>query len=50
MRLHGTLAWLSWLALHIFYLAGGRHRVSVMADWFWNYLAWGSGPRRTVLD
>ena len=50
LRLHGTLAWLSWLALHIFYLAGGRHRVSVMADWFWNYLAWGSGPRRTVLE
>ena len=50
LRLHGTLAWLSWLALHIFSLAGGRHRVSVMADWFWHYLAWGSGPRRTVLD
>lgn len=49
-RLHGTLAWLSWLGLHVFYLAGGRNRVSVIADWFWNYLAWGSGPRRTVID
>ncbi len=50
IRLHGTSAWLTWLGLHVFYLAGGRHRVSVMADWFWNYVAWGVGPRRTVID
>ena len=49
-RLHGTTAWLAWLALHIFYLAGGRQRVSVIADWFWNYIVWGIGPRRTVID
>jgi len=50
MKLHGTPAWFSWLGLHVFYLAGGRHRVSVIADWFWNYVAWGVGPRRTVID
>jgi NADH dehydrogenase len=50
MRLHGTTAWLSWLGLHVFYLAGGRNRVSVIADWFWNYVAWGIGPRRTVIE
>lgn len=50
LKLRGTLAWLSWLGLHVAYLAGGRNRVSVIADWFWNYLAWGIGPRRTVLD
>ncbi len=50
MRLHGTTAWLTWLALHVFYLAGGRNRISVVADWMWNYVAWGVGPRRTVID
>jgi len=50
LRLHGTLAWLTWLALHVFYLAGGRNRVGVVADWMWNYIAWGIGPRRTVID
>lgn len=50
IRLHGTLAWLSWLGLHVAYLAGGRNRISVIADWFWNYLAWGSGPRRTIIE
>ncbi|MEY2989836.1 MAG: hypothetical protein RLZZ163_752 [Actinomycetota bacterium] len=49
-RLHGTLAWLSWLALHVAYLAGGRNRVSVIADWVWNYIAWGSGARRTIIE
>lgn len=49
-RLHGTTAWLTWLALHVFYLAGGRNRISVVADWMWNYVAWGVGPRRTVID
>jgi NADH dehydrogenase len=50
LRMHGTPAWFSWLGLHVFYLAGGRNRVSVIADWFWNYIAWGIGPRRTVID
>jgi NADH dehydrogenase len=50
LKLHGTPAWFSWLGLHVFYLAGGRQRVSVIADWFWNYVAWGIGPRRTVID
>lgn len=50
LKLHGTSAWLSWLGLHVFYLAGGRQRLSVIADWAWNYLAWGVGPRRTVID
>jgi NADH dehydrogenase len=50
MKLHGTPAWLSWLGLHVFYLAGGRQRISVIADWCWNYLAWGAGARRTVID
>lgn len=50
LKLRGTLAWLAWLGLHVFYLAGGRQRISVIADWFWNYVAWGIGPRRTVID
>lgn len=50
LRLKGVVAWLAWLGLHLFYLTGGRQRVSVVADWVWNYLVWGVGPRRTVID
>lgn len=48
--LSGTVAWLAWLVLHVFYLAGGRNRVSVVADWMWNYVMWGRSPRRAVLE
>ena len=50
LRLAGLPAWMAWLGLHLFYLTGGRQRVSVVADWVWNYLVWGVGPRRTVID
>lgn len=50
LRMHGTPAWLAWLGLHVAYLAGGRNRVSVLADWAWNYLAWSIGPRRAIIE
>jgi NADH dehydrogenase len=48
LRFNGTLAWLTWLALHLAYLSGGRNRTSIFADWIWNYLVW--TPRRTIVD
>jgi NADH dehydrogenase len=45
IRLHGTLAWLSWLGLHILYLAGVRNRASVLLNWAWGYFTWDRGPR-----
>ena len=43
--LHGGVAWLAWLGLHLVYLVGVRNRVSVFANWAWNYLTWDRGPR-----
>ena len=45
LRLHGTLAWLAWLGLHLLYLAGVRNRASVLLNWAWGYLTWDRGPR-----
>ena len=45
IRLHGTLAWLAWLGLHILYLAGVRNRASVLLNWAWGYATWDRGPR-----
>lgn len=33
----GFLAWLIWLAVHIFFLIGFRNRLAVLIDWAWNY-------------
>jgi NADH dehydrogenase len=37
-RVKGTLGWLAWLLVHIYYLIGFRNRAVVMASWAWNYL------------
>jgi len=49
-RLRGTLAWLAWLALHLFYLLGGRNRVSTMINLTYRYVAWGHGGAVIVGD
>ena len=43
--LHGGVAWVAWLGLHLVYLVGVRNRVSVFINWAWNYLTWDRGPR-----
>jgi len=48
LRFSGSIAWLTWLALHLAYLSGGRNRTSIFADWVWNYLVW--TPRRTITE
>jgi NADH:quinone reductase (non-electrogenic) len=45
LQLTGFLAWLAWLALHIFYLIGFRNRIVVMLDWAWAYFGYRRGSR-----
>jgi NADH dehydrogenase len=37
-KFKGLLAWIFWLALHVFFLIGFRNRLSVVFGWFWAYL------------
>jgi NADH dehydrogenase len=50
LRIRGTLAWLAWLALHMFYLLGGRNRINTMINLSWRYLSWGHGGGVIVGD
>lgn len=45
IRLSGLPAWLAWLGLHLVMLAGFRNRISVFANWAWNWLTYDRGPR-----
>ena len=45
VKLSGFLAWLAWLALHIYYLIGFRNRIVVLLDWAWAYFAYRRGSR-----
>ena len=41
----GTLAWLSWVSVHLFFLVGFRNRASVFFSWAWTYLTFNRGAR-----
>ncbi len=45
VRFGGFVAWLAWLAIHIFYLIGFRNRVLVLISWAWSYLTFRRGAR-----
>jgi len=45
LRLSGLLAWLAWLAIHIFFLIGFRNRVVVMFEWALAYLTYARSAR-----
>ena len=45
LRLTGLLAWVIWLAVHIFYLIDFRNRLAVMLQWAWSYVTYKRGAR-----
>ncbi|MEJ5251616.1 MAG: NAD(P)/FAD-dependent oxidoreductase [Chthonomonadetes bacterium] len=40
LRFTGILAWLTWLAVHIYYLTGMRNRLMVLGNWIYSYLTY----------
>lgn len=45
LELSGMLAWLAWMAIHVFFLIGFRNRFVVMFNWGWQYFTWKRGAR-----
>ena len=45
IKMHGFIAWLAWLFIHVFYLIGFRNRFVVLVNWFWSYLSYKRGAR-----
>jgi NADH dehydrogenase len=43
--LSGFLAWVAWLAIHIFFLIGFRNRFVVMVTWAWAYVTYDRSAR-----
>jgi NADH:ubiquinone reductase (H+-translocating) len=50
LRLSGTLAWLIWLFVHLFYLAGLQNRVLVLIRWTVSFVTRGRGARLITGD
>ncbi len=45
LHFDGTLAWLTWLFVHLMYLVEFDNRLLVLVQWAWNYLTWNRGAR-----
>src|SRR6184192_962764 len=44
-HISGFIAWLAWLAIHIFFLIGFRNRLLVLLQWAWAYVTYQRGAR-----
>lgn len=45
LKLSGLIAWLTWLFVHLLYLAEFDNRVLVFLQWMWNYFTYWRGVR-----
>jgi NADH dehydrogenase len=45
IKMHGFLAWMAWLVVHLWYLISFRNRVFVLLNWGWSYIAYARGAR-----
>ena len=45
LRLTGFVAWLMWLAVHLFYITGFKNRVTAVLHWFVSFLGRGRSER-----
>ncbi len=48
LRFGGTMAWLAWLLVHIYYLVGFKNRMIVLIQWFWAYATFRRGAQLIV--
>lgn len=45
LKFSGTIAWLAWAVIHIYFLVGFRNRILVARDWIWHYMTRRRGAR-----
>ena len=45
IKLHGRIAWLAWLLVHLLFLVGFRNKVSVLFQWAYNYVRYKRSSR-----
>ncbi len=48
LRFAGIAAWIAWLLIHIYYLAGFKNRLFVVMQWAWSYFTYRRGARLIV--
>ena len=44
----GRIAWIMWMGVHLFSLAGFRNKLVVFINWFWSYITYDRGTRLII--
>ena len=47
-HIHGFIAWIGWLFIHLMYLVGFRNRIIVFINWLWSYVNYDSAMRLVI--
>ncbi len=45
LKLHGFIAWLAWLMVHLIFLIGFRNKIAVLVSWIYSYFTYKLGAR-----
>src|SRR6185295_12964132 len=45
IKLHGFIAWIAWLFVHLIFLIGFRNKLSVLLHWAYSYFTYKRGSR-----
>jgi NADH dehydrogenase len=45
LKMHGFIAWMAWLGVHLIFLVGMRNRLSVFFSWVYSYFTYKRGAR-----
>ena len=48
IKLHGFIAWVAWLFIHLIFLIGFRSKITVLINWIYAYFAYKRGARIIV--
>lgn len=48
LKYGGSIAWLTWIAIHIYYLTGFKNRLFVILSWAWSHLTFRRGARLII--
>jgi NADH dehydrogenase len=45
IKMHGFIAWLAWLFVHLVFLIGFRSKIFVFLQWVYSYFTYSRGAR-----
>jgi NADH dehydrogenase len=48
LRMRGWIAWLAWMAVHLFSIVGVKNKIFIFLNWIWQYFTYDSSLRLII--